>query len=230
MPTADVCRLFNYNGAMRTVLPQKFYDRSTLKVARELLGKFLVRKIGRKQIVGMITEVEAYVGPKDRASHASRGVTKRTKVMFGKPGHWYVYLIYGMHYCLNIVTEKEEYPAAILIRSVAIVPRYSNILENIGISYITGPGRVCKYFKIDKRFNAKPANKPPHHIMCKRSRVQGTAHDWCGGKKTGLWIEDRGVRASRIKRGKRIGVDYAGKWKDKLWRFYLLASSKRVSP
>lgn len=155
-------------------------------VAKGLLGKFLIRRIGRRLISGMITEVEAYIGPKDMASHASRGKTKRTEVMFGEPGYWYVYLIYGMYYCLNIVTEKEDYPAAILIRST---------------DKILGPGRVCRYFKIDKSFNAKLANK-----------------------KIGLWIEDRGfkIRPRDISRGKRIGINYAGEWKDKLWRYYLI--------
>lgn len=162
------------------------------------------RRSACREAAGIITEVEAYVGPKDKASHASHGKTKRTEVMFGKAGHWYVYLIYGMHYCLNIVTEKEEYPAAILIRSV-VVPtlQHTHILENVGLlsaRRVNGPGRVCKFFKVDKWFNAKPANK-----------------------KTGLWIEDRGIKVSprRIKRGKRIGVDYAGQWKDRLWRFYI---------
>lgn len=170
---------------MRKVLKAQFFYRTTLKVAKDLLGKFLIRKIGKKAITGMITEVEAYIGKKDRASHASRGRTERTKVMFGKSGHWYVYLIYGMHYCLNIVTEREKFPAAVLIRSV---------------EGVKGPGRVCRYFKIDKRLNAKPATK-----------------------NAGLWIEDRGVRILpvRIRRGKRIGVEYAGKWQEKLWRFYL---------
>ncbi|MBU6414970.1 DNA-3-methyladenine glycosylase [Patescibacteria group bacterium] len=170
---------------MAKILPQKFFNRPTLRVAEELLGKFLIRRIGAQTISAMITEVEAYVGPDDKASHALRGKTKRTEVMFGKAGYWYPYLIYGMYYCLNIVTEKKEYPAAILIRSVECV---------------TGPGRVCRYFKIDKRFNAMPANK-----------------------KTGLWIEDREVvtPSRAIKRGKRIGVDYAGKWKHKLWRLYI---------
>ena len=133
----------------------------------------------------MITEVEAYVGTEDRASHASRGRTKRNGVMFGKAGHWYVYLIYGMHYCLNIVTEQKDYPAAILIR---------------GVEGVSGPGRVAKYFGINKSFNAEHA-----------ARVSG------------LWIEDRGViiKPRHIGRGKRIGVDYAGRWKDKLWRFYV---------
>ncbi|MDO8521235.1 MAG: DNA-3-methyladenine glycosylase [bacterium] len=168
---------------MRRVLHKTFFNRPTLTVARELLGKFLVRKVGRKTIAGMITEVEAYVGPKDRASHASRGKTERTKVMFGRPGHWYVYLIYGMHHCLNIVTEKEGYPAAILVRSVE------------GIS---GPGRVSKHLKIGKTENARPASR-----------------------KSGLWIEDRGVPAVKFSRGKRIGIDYAGRWKHKPWRFVL---------
>lgn len=168
---------------MFEIIRSKYFSQPTLKTAQELLGKFLVRKIGRREIVGMITEVEAYIGPEDKASHASRGKTKRTEVMFGKPGHWYVYMIYGMYYCLNVVTEKEGYPAAILIRSVESV---------------NGPGRVCKYFKIDKNFNAKSANK-----------------------KTSLWVEDRGVKidSRQIGKSKRIGVDYAGEWKEKLWNF-----------
>lgn len=169
---------------MRKVLTSLFFNRPTLQVAKDLIGKFLVRRIGKKEISGMITEVEAYVGPKDQASHASRGKTERTKVMFGRPGYWYVYFIYGMYHCLNIVTEKENYPAAILIRSV----------ENV-----KGPGRLCREFKIDKGFNQKLASK-----------------------ETGLWIEDHGVKIDprRILQGKRIGVEYAGKWKKKPWRFY----------
>ncbi len=170
---------------MAKILSQSFFNRPTLNVAEELLGKFLIRKIGKRTISAMITEVEVYIGPDDKASHASRGKTKRTKIMFDKAGQWYVYMIYGIYYCLNIVTEKKEYPAAILIRSV---------------EGVNGPGRVCRHFKIDKRFNAMSANK-----------------------KTGLWIEDRGVvvTSHMIKRGKRIGVDYAGKWKHKPWRLYI---------
>ena len=170
---------------MEKILSTEFFNRPTLEIARELLGTFLVCKRGRKTIAAMITEVEAYVGPKDKASHASRGKTLRTEVMFGKPGYWYVYLIYGMYHCLNIVTEKKEYPAAILIR---------------GVEGVSGPGRVSKYFGIDRSFNAKSA-----------------------GRKNGLWIEDRGVKLKprQIRRGKRIGVEYAGAWKNKLWRFYV---------
>lgn len=189
----------------RKIFNAKFFDQSTLKTAPKLLGKFLVRKIGKRRIEGMITEVEAYVGPKDKASHASRGKTPRTEVMFGKPGHWYVYLIYGMHHCLNIVTERKGYPAAVLIRSV--LPRVNNHIRSyIFVNHeINGPGRVCKYFKIDRQFNKILADK-----------------------KSGLWIEDRGIKINprMILRGKRIRVDYAGKWKDKPWRFYFRARKK----
>lgn len=215
-------------GRLQKALPRSFFARPTLTVAKELLGKFLVRKIGRKMLAGMITEVEAYVGPNDRASHASRGRTKRNDVMFGKPGYWYVYLIYGMHYRLNIVTEKEGYPAAVLIRSVHLLPDCYGRNEMI----VNGPGRVCRYFKVNKRLNKRLA-----------------------APETGLWIENRGKKQmsllfagshsinSRVvtsvdrgvdpapflgctshiivKHGKRIGVEYAGKWKNKLWKFYL---------
>lgn len=170
---------------MRKVLQRKFFNRPSLKVARELLGKFLVRKIGGKTTARMITDVEAYVGHRDRASHASRGKTARNAPMFGSAGRWYVYFTYGMHWMLNIVTERKEYPAAILIR---------------GIHGILGPARITKFLKIYKRLNGKPVLR-----------------------RSGLWIEDRGVRIAprAIKKGKRVGVEYAGTWKNKLWRFYL---------
>lgn len=171
---------------MRRLLSNKrFFNRSTLAVSRELLGKYLVRRIGRREVARKITEVEAYVGFRDRASHASRGRTKRNAPMFGPAGHWYIYFTYGMHWMLNIVTERHGYPAAILIR---------------GVQSISGPARVTKFFRIDGRFNAKPALG-----------------------KTGLWIEDRGVKINRraIHRSPRIGVDYAGPWKTKPWRWYI---------
>lgn len=194
---------------MRRILSKRFFDRPTLIVAKDLIGKFLVHRIGRRTTAGMITEVEAYVGPRDLASHASRGRTDRNSVMFGEPGHWYVYLIYGMHHCLNIVTEREGYPAAVLIRSIIHFQRSSveNGIYGVGRK-IEGPGRVCRYFRIDRRLNKKPAKRA-----------------------SGLWIEDRvvkinphtkfgvGVNPRRIIRGKRIGVEYAGKWKEKQWRF-----------
>jgi DNA-3-methyladenine glycosylase len=168
------------------MLAEKFFERPTLIVARELLGKFLVRRWRGKIVKAMIIEVEAYDGFKDKASHASRGLTKRNSVMFGPAGYWYVYFTYGMHWMLNIVTGKVGYPAAILIR---------------GVEGISGPGRVTKFFKIGKSFNNKRADR-----------------------KTGLWIEDDGVKIppNKIKKGPRIGVDYAGPyWAEKEYRFFL---------
>ena len=172
------------------VLSADFFDRPTLAVAKELLGKFLVRRIGKKIIASMITEVEAYDGFNDRASHASRGETARNAVMFGAAGRWYVYFVYGVHWMLNIVTGPKSYPAAILIR---------------GAADAGGPGRLTKFFKIKKHYNSLPANK-----------------------KTGLWVEDRGVKipSRRIKRAPRIGVGYASSiWSKKPWRF-LVNSNK----
>lgn len=181
-------------------LSRNFYNHPTLKVAQELLGKFLIRRIGRKIIVGKITETEAYVGFKDKASHASKGKTKRTAIMFGRPGVAYVYMIYGMYYCLNIVTEREGYPAAVLIRAVEPVSKTSRGTKASATRFRpTGPGKVCRYFRIDRWLNGE---------------------DICGRR---LWIEDHGVgvSSSQIVRAKRIGVDYAGRYRCKLWRFYL---------
>lgn len=125
------------------VLGQSFFARPTCTVAREMLGKYLVRKMQGKEYVYMITEVEAYDGPHDLASHAAKGRTKRTEVMFGPAGHWYVYLCYGIHWMLNIVTGPDGHPAAILIR---------------GVEGVKGPGRVTKKLAIDKRLNAKVAH------------------------------------------------------------------------
>jgi len=177
------------------LLPSSFYARPTLRVARSLLGKYLVRETASGLRAGRIIEVEAYVGPQDRASHASRGRTKRTDVMFGQPGLAYIYLIYGMYHCLNVVTERSDYPAAVLIRAI----EYETGLAD-------GPGRTCRLFGIDRRLNC---------------------HDLTSGK--ALWIEDRGERISRSQIGAfpRIGVDYAGPWAAKPWRFRILTPPAR---
>lgn len=113
-------------------------------MARELLGKILVRRINRREIRGIITETEAYVGPHDLASHSSRGLTPRTAVMFGPPGRWYVYLNYGIHWLLNIVTGREGTASAVLFRSV---------------DFMEGPGRLSRAFHVDKSLNAKAASR-----------------------------------------------------------------------
>jgi len=178
---------------MHKMLKDDFFDRSTLLVARELLGKYLCRKRSGRVEASMITEVEAYDGPHDRASHASRGKTARNAPMFDEAGVWYVYLVYGMHWMLNIVTGGKDYPAAVLIR---------------GVEGIAGPARLTKAFRVDKRFDGVRA-----------------------GRKCGLWIEDRGVRVprSRIRRTPRIGVDYAGEWAGKPYRFMISGEAGRVA-
>ena len=126
-------------------LPRSFYDRDTALVARELLGKHLIFKPDGIPRIGRIVETEAYLGPHDLAAHTSKGLTARTRVMFGPPGHAYVYLIYGMHHCLNVVTEREGNGAAVLLRALEPV-------QNLG-ERTCGPGLLCKAMGIDRRLN-----------------------------------------------------------------------------
>jgi DNA-3-methyladenine glycosylase len=127
-------------------LPRSFYNRDTIVVAHELLGKHLVHKSRGVERIGRIVEVEAYLGPHDLAAHSARGRTERTKVMFGPPGHAYVYLIYGMYYCMNVVTQPEGHASAVLLRAVEPI---KNIKERT-----QGPGLLCNALRIDKRLNA----------------------------------------------------------------------------
>ena len=175
-------------------LSRKFFEKPTVRVAQDLLGQILVRRIGKKEIRGVICETEAYVGENDKACHASRGRTPRSEVLFWEAGRAYVYLIYGMHYCFNVVTEKKDFPSAVLIRGVIQLTKNPE-------GKVLGPGRVCKFFKIDKKFHGQ---------------------DLIGNK--ALWIEGGSkISGAKIKKGPRIGVDYAGVWAKKPWRF-LLAS------
>ncbi len=177
-------------------LPREFFDRPTLQVARDLLGCYLVHESPHGRRAGRIVETEAYVGPEDRASHAWRGLTPRTRIMFGPPGFAYVYLIYGMHCCFNIVTERAGYPAAVLIR--ALEPA-----EGIpaGVSP-SGPGRVCRALGITRQHNGVDLT--------------------CGP----LFLEDRGERVAPedIVQAPRVGVAYAGEWASRPWRFYARSS------
>ena len=156
-----------------TTLPRAFYDRDTVEVALGLLGKCLVRSNGAATRIGRIVEVEAYVGPEDLACHSSRGMTARNRTMFGPPGHAYVYMVYGMHHCLNAVTESEGHASAVLLRALEPVA---------GIEAPTnGPGRLCKAMGIDRRldgrdltgdgfFIAEGPGDPPAPIV-KRPRI-----------------------------------------------------------
>ena len=132
-------------GGRETQLPRSFYDRDTVLVARELLGKHLVRRTNDEERVGRIVEVEAYLGPHDLAAHSSRGLTDRTKVMFGPPGHAYVYLVYGMHFCMNVVTEAEGHASAVLLRAIEPVRNIQGRTQ--------GPGLLCRAMEITKELN-----------------------------------------------------------------------------
>lgn len=175
----------------RKILPPAFFERDTLVVARELLGKYLIRRTRGKEIAMMITEVEAYDGFEDKASHAHKGETAHNKPMFGDAGVWYIYLIYGMYEMLNIVTGKKGYPAAVLIR---------------GVESVSGPGRLTKFLQISRAQNNKRA-----------------VFD------NGLWIEDMEIMVidNEIKKMPRIGVDYAGVWAKKKYRFVLKQKAGR---
>jgi DNA-3-methyladenine glycosylase len=128
-------------------LPRRFYDRDTALVAQELLGKWLIHRIGGSQRIGKIVEVEAYLGEHDLASHSSKGLTERTRTMFGPPGYAYVYLIYGVHHCMNVVTESEGHGAAVLLRAVEPVQNLSGCTS--------GPGLLCRALEIDRRLNGR---------------------------------------------------------------------------
>ncbi|HEY5808582.1 MAG TPA: DNA-3-methyladenine glycosylase, partial [Povalibacter sp.] len=170
---------------------RSFYARETLTVARELLGLHLVHAGSEGRQVGRIVETEAYKGPHDLAAHSSRGRTARTEVMFGPAGHAYVYLIYGFWNCLNVVTATAGVPHAVLIRALEPVS---------GISDTThGPGLLCRALHIDRTL---------------------TGADLTGGA---LWVErprTSEYRKPRVVRSTRIGVDYAGDWAQKPWRFF----------
>jgi len=127
-------------------LARSFYDRGTIIVAKELLGKYLVHHSHGTERVGKIVEVEAYLGPHDLAAHSAKGLTERTKVMFGPPGHAYVYLIYGIYHCMNVVTEHEGHASAVLLRAVEPVV---NVAGRTG-----GPGLLCRAMEIDRHLNA----------------------------------------------------------------------------
>jgi DNA-3-methyladenine glycosylase len=180
-------------------LPRSFYEQATVDVAKQLLGKYLVRNHPQGVTVGRIVETEAYIGPHDLACHASHGRTPRTEVMFGPAGHAYVYFVYGVHYMLNLVTEAFNHPAAVLIRALeptdGIELMQTRRKTEKRRDLCSGPGKLCQAFAIDRSLNAA---------------------DLCGDI---IHVEDRGAPVPKLLAKPRIGVDYAGKWKDKPFRF-----------
>ncbi|AHE67011.1 DNA-3-methyladenine glycosylase [Legionella oakridgensis ATCC 33761 = DSM 21215] len=136
---------FNINVFMMQKLNREFYNRDTVLVAQGLLGKLLVHQTGHLIRIGRIVEVEAYLGSHDLAAHSAKGITKRTQVMFGPPGYAYVYLIYGLHYCMNVVTEEEGNGCAVLLRALEPVVNIDSRTQ--------GPGLLCKAMDINKKLN-----------------------------------------------------------------------------
>jgi DNA-3-methyladenine glycosylase len=181
------------------ILPRDFYDRPTLTVARELIGARLVRIQGGAKLVGLITETEAYISEKDLACHAKAGLTPRTRVMFGEPGHAYVYFTYGNHWMLNVVTEKAGFPAAVLIRAIQPIEGVDIMMERRQGRDTFGPGKLCQAMGITKTENGADLTETS----------------------SGLWIE-AGVQIpkSLVTKGPRVGLNNTPEpWLSKPWRF-----------
>ena len=191
-------------------LTREFYDRDTLRVARELLGKFLVRVLGGEKLICRITETEAYIGRCDKACHAyNYRRTARTETLFAQPGTAYIYFIYGMYHCLNFVTEAEGEPAAVLIRGLEAVSgletmtrlRYPKAAGELTAyqrkNFLNGPGKLCKALSLDRSLNGA---------------------DLIGDT---LYVLDSGETPEYIHTGPRIGIDYAEEAVYFPWRFWL---------
>jgi DNA-3-methyladenine glycosylase len=187
-------------------LPRAFYLRPTLEVAPDLLGKYLVFNSPEGKLVGEINEIEAYMGELDPASHAHRGKTERTEVMFREGGYAYVYFIYGVHYSLNVVTEAAGQARAVLLRSVIPVEGIEVMAKNRGTAeagnvnekqlrnLTNGPGKLCQAFGITKEQNGIDLVTSPQ-----------------------MYIEDSGKKVLKYQTSARIGISKAN---DKMWRFF----------
>ena len=190
-------------GKISKKLKPTFFKRPTLNVAEGLLGKYLVVKRGGRILAGKIVETEAYISEDDLACHASRGRTNRSETLYQKAGTIYVYLVYGMYHCLNIVTEREHFPSAVLIRAVEPTEGIDMMKKlrktDVSGNLASGPGKLCMAFGINKKMNG---------------------HSIFGDE---IYIEDRGEKiiVKDIVRAKRVGVDYAGACAHYPWRFYI---------
>jgi DNA-3-methyladenine glycosylase len=183
-------------AAKRRRLDRTDFTAPTLRVARDLLGKFIVHRQDGRELAAMITEVEAYKGPRDRASHAAGGRrTARVEPLYRDGGTVYVYFVYGMHWLLNFSTAGAGKPEGVLIRAVQAD-------ASDGHAVIAGPGRVTRHLAIDKRLDGADATRSKE-----------------------LWLEDRGVRipGRRVRKSPRVGVDYAGPyWAARPWRYSVI--------
>ena len=179
-----------------------FYERDPVIVARDLLGKYLIHDTPEGQLIGKIVEVEAYGGLQDKGSHASRGITDRTQIMFDKPGFSYVYLIYGMHYCLNASAHITGQAGAILLRALEPIGGIELMKKNRGKDSLrdlcSGPGKLCQALGVNKNHNGRQLIATPLRIA-----------------------EGEPVTEDEIVATPRINIDYAGEAKDWPWRFYI---------
>jgi DNA-3-methyladenine glycosylase len=181
-------------------LPRSFYARPVLSVARDCIGKHLIHDTSEGRVVGRIVEAEAYRGPADRAAHSFGGRrTARTEAMFGPPGHAYVFFVYGMHWHFNLVTSRVGAPHAVLIRAVEPLVGVELMATRRGLvqghrDLTNGPGKLCRAFAIDRAVYAQDLTTGP------------------------LFLSD-GERC-RVARSARIGIDYAGDWASRPWRFF----------
>lgn len=199
-------------GDIMEKLPREFYERNTLDVARDLLGKYLVHETNGIRRIGKIIEVEAYMGPEDKAAHSyNRRRTERNDVMYGPAGHAYVYIIYGMYSCMNVITEGIDIPRGVLIRALEPVDglsemaisrfgkNYSELKKSQILNLTSGPGKLCIAMNITK--------------------AKDNGEDLCGNN---LYItKSITTDPFEITACKRINIDYAEEYIDKPWRFYI---------
>jgi DNA-3-methyladenine glycosylase len=190
-------------------LSTDFFSRDTVEVGKDLLGKYLIKKTGKGDMIGKIVEVEAYLGPNDKACHAyNYRKTEKTKVMYMKPSTFYVYYIYGTYFCLNVITEPEGVPCAIFIRKLFPIGGIELMKKNrkvkIGKNHknlVDGPSKLCMAFTITKeKYNGK---------------------DSCAETSKLYFAQEEDIEDKKITLGKRIGIDYAEEDKDRLLRFTL---------
>lgn len=190
-------------------LTTDFFSRDTIEVGKDLLGRYLLKKTEKGDMIGKIIEVEAYLGPNDKACHAyNNKKTEKTKVMYMKPGTFYVYYIYGMYFCLNVITEPEGIPCAIFIRNLFPIEGIELMKDNrkvkIGKNYknlVDGPGKLCMAFNITKE--------------------QYNGIDSCVENSKLYFAQGKNIDNKKISLNKRIGIDYAEEDKDRLLRFTL---------